>query len=84
MEFGKKMFHADKKKRRKTNNGRNITRKSSSNQNARRNGKVQAIGNFESGRHQTSRDEINNKKCISDEIENFWKPCFAAGISSKR
>ena len=48
-----------------TYNRRNRTTKSRKNQNARRKGKLQILGNIESGNQQNSADEIKNIKRVS-------------------
>ena len=59
----------------------NISRK---NQNARRKGNLQILGNFGSGHHQTCGDERKNlKKNTSEERENYSKLNNIAEISSK-
>ena len=78
------MCHVYNVKRKTTNNGRNRITKSRKNQNVRRKGNLQVLGNIRSGHHQTSGDERKKlKKSISGERENYSKPNSIAGISSK-
>ena len=51
------MCYTPNEKWKKTNNGRNRTRKSRKNKNAWRKGKLQVLGNIGSGHHQISGDE---------------------------
>ena len=61
-----------------------ITTKSIKNQNARRKGNLQILGNIGSGHYQTSGDKRNkSKKNIPGERENYSKLNYIAEISSK-
>ena len=51
IEFGIENYHANNEKRKTANDGRNRTTKSRKNQNARRNGNLQIIGNTGRGHH---------------------------------
>ena len=52
-----------------TNYGRNSTTKSRKNQNARKKGNLQILGNIGNGHHQTNRDERKKLKRIPQEKE---------------
>ena len=60
MEFGTKLCHANNEKRKTTYEGRNGTTKSRKNQNARRIGNLQILGNIGSGHNQRSGNKPNN------------------------
>ena len=66
-------------KSRKRHNGRNRTTKPRKNQNARRNGNLQILGNTRSGHHQTRVVEGNNQ---SGEQRNYSKPNYIKGINT--
>ena len=57
-----RMCQSHNEKWKKINKGRNRTAKSRKNQNARRKGKLQVLGNIRRRYHQTNRDERKNKK----------------------
>ena len=61
MEFGSEKCHAYNEKWEKANNRRNKTAKLEKNQNTRREGKLQVLGNIRSRHHQTSSNERKKK-----------------------
>ena len=73
------MCHVHNEKWEKRNNGRNTTTKSEKNQNIRRKGKLQVLGNIK----QVEMKEEIFKMSTSDEWENFSKPSSAAEILPK-
>ena len=54
------------------------------NQNTRKKGNLQTLGNIGSEHHQTSGEERKNSKRVPGERENYSKPNYIAEISSKR
>ena len=58
----RKMYQADNKKQKTRNDGRNKSTKSRKNQNARREGNLQILGNIRRRHPQTSRNERKEKK----------------------
>ena len=83
MEFDiKKMGHANHEKRKTAKDGRNTTTKSGKNLNARRKGKLQALGNI--GVDTIKKVVMKEKleKCISGKRENYRKPNYIADTLS--
>ena len=78
----RKMRHANNEKQETTHDGRNRTTEPRKNQNDRRKGNLQILGNI--GHHQTSGDKIKIKKEYIKRNRNYSKANHIAEISSKR
>ena len=81
MEFSNEKWNNEKWTKR--NNGRNQAAKSRKNLYTWREGKLQVLGNTESGHHQTDLKLKRKKKSGPEEGKNFAKPSSVAEILLK-